>query len=65
MAVGFWVGGLLLPVWLEAGIITVATIVGCVVLTEAIKRVPPLRPLFGLPLRVETMRPARQVVAAS
>lgn len=65
VAVGFWVGGTLLPVWLEAGIIVVATVGGCVMLTEAIKRVPPLRPLFGLPLRAETMRPARQVVAAS
>lgn len=65
VAVGFWVGGLLLPVWLEAGIIVVATVGGCVLLTEAIKRVPPLRPLFGLPLRAEAIRPARQVVAAS
>jgi len=64
VAVGFWVGGLLLPVWLEAGIITVVTVVGCVVLTEAIKRIPPLRPLFGLPLRAETVRPARQVAVA-
>jgi len=65
VAVGFWVGGLLLPVWLEAGIITVATVIGCVLLTEAIKRVPPLRPLFGLSLRAETSRPARQVAVAS
>ena len=65
VAVGFWVGGLLLPVWLEAGIIVVATVGGCVVLTEAIKRVPPLRPLFGLAWRVEAIRPAPQVVAAS
>jgi surface polysaccharide O-acyltransferase-like enzyme len=65
VALGFWVGGLLLPVWLEAGIITVATVVGCVVLTEAIKRVPPLRPLFGLPLRAEAIRPAPQVAVAS
>lgn len=64
VAVGFWVGGLLLPVWLEAGIITVATVLGCVVLTETIKRVPPLRPLFGLPLRAVTIRPARQLVVA-
>jgi peptidoglycan/LPS O-acetylase OafA/YrhL len=65
VAVGFWVGGLLLPVWLEAGIITVATVVGCVVLTEAIKRVPPLRPLFGLPWRAEAIRPTQQAVTAS
>lgn len=65
VAVGFWVGGLLLPVWLEAGIIVVATVGGCVVLTEAIKRVPPLRPLFGLPWRAEAIRPVRQVIAAS
>lgn len=64
VAVGFWVGGLLLPVWQEAGIITVATVVGCVVLTEAIKRLPPLRPLFGLPWRAEAIRPARQVAMA-
>lgn len=64
VAVGFWVGGLLLPVWLEAGIIVVATVLGCVLLTELIKRVPPLRPLFGLPLRAEAIRPARQVMAA-
>jgi len=65
VAVGFWVDGLLLPVWLEAGIIVVATVGGCVVATEAIKRVPPLRPLFGLPWRAEAIRPARQVIAAS
>ena len=64
VAVGFWVGGLLLPVWQEAGIITVATVVGCVVLTEAIKRLPPLRPLLGLPWRAEAIRPARQVAMA-
>lgn len=61
VAVGFWVGGLLLPVWLEAGSIVVATLLGCVVLTEAIKRVPPLRPLFGLPLRAGMARPAPQL----
>jgi len=65
VAVGFWVGGLLLPVGLEAGIITVATVVGCVALTEAINRLPLLRPLFGLPMRAETRRPARQVAVAS
>lgn len=64
VAVGFWVGGLQLPVWLEAGCIVVATLLGCVLLTEVIKRVPPLRPLFGLPLRAGMARPARQLAAS-
>jgi glucan biosynthesis protein C len=51
VVVGALLGGLLLPVWAEAGIIVVATVVGCVGLTEAIKLVPVLRPLFGLPMR--------------
>jgi peptidoglycan/LPS O-acetylase OafA/YrhL len=61
VVVGFAVGGMLLPVWLEAGIIVAATVIGCVVLTEAIKRMPPLRPLFGLPARAGKDRSARAI----
>ncbi|MEO7223441.1 MAG: acyltransferase family protein [Devosia sp.] len=50
VVVGALVGGLLLPAGLEAGIIVLATVAGCVVLTEAIKLVPMLRPMFGLPM---------------
>lgn len=52
VAVGFWLAQSVLPVWLEASILVLTTLVGCVVLTEIIKRIPLLRPLFGLrPIR--------------
>ena len=47
------IGALLIPLRLpalvEAGIIVAGTVTGCAVLYEAIRRIPPLRPFFGLP----------------
>lgn len=48
VAVGFWLAEHALPVGIEVAIISIATVGGCVILTEAIKLVPLLRPLFGL-----------------
>lgn len=42
---------LTLPVTAEAAIIIAGTIIGCLAGYEIIRRIPPLRPLFGLPLR--------------
>lgn len=47
------IGALLIPLRLpalvEAGTIVAGTVIGCAVLYEAIRRIPPLRPFFGLP----------------
>lgn len=57
VVVGFWLALHGLPVWLEAGALVVATVLGCVVLTEIIKRAPVLRPFFGLkPRRLQPER---------
>lgn len=40
-----------LPVWAEAPILIVATAAGCWLSFEIVRRVPPLRPLFGLAWR--------------
>ena len=37
-----------LPVWLEAGIVISGTFVACVLTYEIVRRIPILRPLFGL-----------------
>ena len=42
---------LVLPAAAEAAIIITGTIVGCFAGYEIIRRIPPLRPLFGLPMR--------------
>lgn len=42
---------LTLPVAAEAAIVITGTILGCFAGYEIIRRIPPLRPLFGLPLR--------------
>jgi hypothetical protein len=49
--VGFWLIPFHLPVDLEAAIVVGATVGGCVLGFEIIRRAPILRPLFGLPLR--------------
>lgn len=49
--VGYWLIPYRLPVVGEAAIVIGATVVGCVLGYEVIRRVPPLRPLFGLPWR--------------
>lgn len=47
--IGFTLLGTRMPLWAEASIVTIGTIAGCGVLYEIIRRVPFLRPLFGLP----------------
>jgi glucan biosynthesis protein C len=51
VVVGYWLIPYSLPAMLEATIVVGATLVGCVAGFEIIRRVPPLRPLFGLPIR--------------
>jgi glucans biosynthesis protein C len=45
-----------LPVWAEAAVVTGGTVCGCLLLYEVIRRVPVLRPLFGLSFRQATGR---------
>jgi hypothetical protein len=52
-----------LPAWLEAGIVTSGTAAICVLTYEVIRRVPVLRPLFGLKQGVS--RPSMAVRAIS
>jgi glucans biosynthesis protein C len=49
--IGFWLIPHVLPAGMEAAIVVGATLFGCVLGYEIIRRIPPLRPLFGLPLR--------------
>ncbi|WP_048648412.1 acyltransferase family protein [Nitratireductor soli] len=51
VVIGYALAGMRLPVAAEAGIVTGGTVAGCLVLYETIRRVGPLRPLFGLPWR--------------
>jgi len=44
-----------LPVWLEAGCVIAGTVAARVLTNEAVRRVAPLRPLFGL--RVAAFEP--------
>jgi hypothetical protein len=49
-----------LPAWLEAGIVISGTLAACVVTYEIVRRIPILRPLFGLRASVsEPALPAR------
>ena len=50
-----------LPAWLEAGIIITGTVATCVLTYEIVRRVPILRPLFGL--RLATPEPALRLTA--
>ena len=52
-----------LPAWLEAGIVISGTIAACAVTYEIVRRVPILRPLFGL--RASTPEPAMAMRARS
>lgn len=45
-----------LPVWLEAGIVILGTVVTCALTYEIVRRIPVLRPLFGL--RFSAFEPA-------
>jgi hypothetical protein len=40
-----------LPIWVEAPILIAVTALGCWLTFEIVRRIPPLRPLFGLALR--------------
>lgn len=55
VSLGFWLAPRELPVWLEASLLIAATLVLCIVLTEAIRPIPGVRVLFGL--RGERHRP--------
>jgi hypothetical protein len=55
---------LVLPVAAEAAIIIAGTVLGCLAGYEIIRRVPPLRPLFGLPLRERSSRKRAQPAIA-
>ena len=52
-----------LPVWAEAPILIAATALGCWLAFEIVRRVPLLRPLFGLALR-DKPRPLDPALAA-
>jgi glucan biosynthesis protein C len=51
LLVGYWFTVNEAPVAIEATTIVLATVVGCVLGYEVIRRVDMLRPLFGLPMR--------------
>ncbi|MGO4832762.1 hypothetical protein AB4144_10780, partial [Rhizobiaceae sp. 2RAB30] len=48
---GYWLIPYRLPAFVEAAIIVGATVAGCILGYEFIRRVQLLRPLFGLPWR--------------
>lgn len=52
--VGYWFTVHEAPVAIEATTIVAATIIGCVLGYEVIRRMAALRPLFGLPVRAKT-----------
>jgi hypothetical protein len=49
VCLGVWATGL--PIWAEAPVVILGTLLGCIVGYELIRRVGIVRPLFGLPLR--------------
>lgn len=51
VALAFWLLPRGLPVAVEALLVLAGTVAGCWMLTAVVRRVPPLRPLFGLPAR--------------
>ena len=54
---GFWLTRQGLNVWAEFALVITVTVAGCFLLNELIiRRVPVLRPLFGLPYRQERAR---------
>ena len=50
---GFWIAPLGLNVWVEFVILVIATLGGCVLGFELVKRIAPLRPVMGLKWRRE------------
>jgi glucan biosynthesis protein C len=62
VCIGAWMIPSGLPLWAEVGFVTGGTIAGCVLGYElVIRRIPILRPLFGLPWR-ERSAPAEQAI---
>jgi len=51
VVVGYWFTMHAVPVVVEAPVVIVATVLGCVLGYEVIRRIPLIRPLFGLPMR--------------
>jgi acyltransferase-like protein len=51
IVVGHHLAALALPAWAEAPILIAATALGCWLSFDIVRRLPPLRPLFGLALR--------------
>jgi hypothetical protein len=47
---GQWLTGFALGFWVEFGLLTAITLGGCAIGYELVRRVPPLRPVFGLKL---------------
>ncbi|GAB6197232.1 acyltransferase family protein [Lysobacter xanthus] len=54
----YWLVPLRLPVWIEAPAVLGGTVAGCGLGFAVIRRVPLLRPLFGMKWRAPTERPA-------
>ncbi|WP_420430366.1 acyltransferase family protein [Hyphobacterium sp.] len=50
VVVGQWLTGFALGVGVEFGLLTLATVGGCAIGYELVRRIPPLRPVFGLKL---------------
>lgn len=67
VVVGYWFTRNEAPVLLEAGVIVTATVLGCALGYEIIRRCGPVRILFGLPLRDKATgsRTARFAASAS
>jgi glucan biosynthesis protein C len=57
VVVGYWFTMHQVSVFVEAGTITAATVIGCAVGYEIIRRAGPLRILFGLPMREKPAPP--------
>jgi peptidoglycan/LPS O-acetylase OafA/YrhL len=56
VALYFWLAPLALATWLEATLALAGTVLGCWAITEVVRRVDLLRPLFGLKRRQAAMR---------
>lgn len=59
----YWLVPLALPAAVEAGLVLGGTVLACALGFEAVRRVPPLRPLFGLKGRKRSVRPQPEALA--
>lgn len=65
VVVGVWASSLGLSVWPEFLIVLLGTVLGCLGLYElVIRRVPVLRPLFGVPMKAKAGEPVPKPLAA-